>query len=85
RTYAQTALAQGAGYPPLTVWASATLAFLEVSLGNYQQAVKAAEPLVELYRPFAGTELMSCCFMPDAAESLIALGRPDDAEPLIEA
>ncbi|PRC44050.1 LuxR family transcriptional regulator, partial [Mycobacterium sp. ITM-2017-0098] len=42
-------------------------------------------PLVELYRPFAGTELMSCCFMPDAAESLIALGRPDDAEPLIEA
>jgi DNA-binding CsgD family transcriptional regulator len=85
RTYAQTALAQGAGYPPLTVWASATLAFLEVSLGNYEQAVLAAEPLIELYRPFVGTELMSCCFMPDAAESLIALGRLDDAEPLIEA
>lgn len=85
RRYAETALAQGAGYPPLTVWASATLAFLEVSLGNYQQAARAAEPLIELYRPFAGTELMSSCFLPDAAESLIALGRLDDAEPMIEA
>lgn len=85
REYAQSALTQGAGYLPLTVWARAALAFLEVSLGNYQQAVRAAEPLIELYRPFAGTELMSCCFMPDAVESLIALGRLDDAEPLIEA
>lgn len=85
REYAQTALAQGAGYPPLTVWASATLAFLEVSLGNYQQAVEAAEPLVELYQPFSGTELMSCCFMPDAAEAMIALGRPGDAEPMVDA
>jgi ATP/maltotriose-dependent transcriptional regulator MalT len=85
REYAETALAHGAGYPPLTVWATATLAFLELSLGNHQQAVAAAEPLIELYRPFAGTELITCCFMPDAAESLIALGRLGDAEPLIEA
>lgn len=85
REYARAALAQGEGYPPLTVWASATLAFLEVSLGNYRQALEAAAPLIELYRPFTGTELMSCCFMPDAAESLIALGRLDEAEPLIVA
>jgi len=85
REYAQTALTQGAGYPPLTVWASASLAFLEVSLGNYQQAAEAAEPLVAWYQPFSGTELMSCCFMPDAAEAMIALGRQGDAEPMIEA
>ena len=85
RTYAHAALAQGAGYPPLTVWASATLAFVEVSLGNYPEAAHAAEPLIALNRPFSGTEIMSCSFMPDAAEALIALGRLDEAVPLVEA
>ncbi|MBB2993265.1 DNA-binding NarL/FixJ family response regulator [Mycolicibacterium iranicum] len=85
RECARAALAQGAGYPPLTVWASASLAFLEVSLGNYRQAAEAAEPLVALYRPYPGTELMTSCFLPDAVEAYVALGRLDDAEPMIAA
>lgn len=85
RDQAAGALAQGGDYVALTVWASATLAFLEVSRGNYEQALGAAEPLVDLYRDFPGTELMSACFMPDAIESLIAVGRLDEAEPLIAA
>ncbi|MGQ9406248.1 AAA family ATPase [Mycolicibacterium gilvum] len=85
RDQAAGALAQGGDYVALTVWASATLAFLEVSRGNYEQALEAAEPLVDLYRDFPGTELMSACFMPDAIESLIAVGRLDEAEPLIAA
>lgn len=85
RLYAGRALAQGAGYAALTVWASTTLAFLEVSLGNYDAAVRAVAPLVDLYRPFAGTELMSASYMPDAAEAMIAVGRLGDAEELIVA
>ncbi len=85
REFARLALAQGHGYPPLTVWASGAVAFLEVSLGNYEPAVAAAEPMMELYRPFFGTELMRCFFLPDAAEALIARGRLQEAEVLVDA
>ncbi|WP_347403864.1 AAA family ATPase [Mycobacterium sp. 236(2023)] len=85
REYAGAALVQGAEYQSLTAWASSTLTFLELSLGNHEQAVRAAAPLIDLYRPYPGTELMSGCFMPDAAEALIALGRLGEADELVSA
>lgn len=85
REFARQALEQGAGHVPLTAWARATLAFLEVSLGEHHRAVEAAEPLMALYRPFSGTEVITGFFLPDAAEALIALGRHDDAEQMVGA
>ncbi|WP_231750960.1 LuxR family transcriptional regulator, partial [Mycobacterium sp. NAZ190054] len=85
RDLAQSALAQGAGHVSLTGWARATLTFLDVSLGDYASAAEAAAPLLQLYRPFSGTELIWCWFVPDAVEALIALGRHGDAEPMIDA
>lgn len=86
RRLAQAALEQGSrGTPPLTVWASATLAFLEVSSCQYEQAVAAAEPLLAVYRQLSGTEILSGWALPDAVEALIALARLDEAEPPIEA
>lgn len=82
RRHADRALSQGAGYPALAIWARTALAFLEVSLGDYGAAVQAVAPLIELHRPFNGTELMSASFMPDAVEALIAVGRLSDAEEL---
>jgi DNA-binding CsgD family transcriptional regulator len=69
----------------LTAWTVAVLGFLEVSLGNYQAAMNALEPLLArvVAAPNA-TEIFVAWFLPDAAEALIALGRLGDAEPLID-
>ncbi|WP_051574893.1 AAA family ATPase [Mycobacterium sp. URHB0044] len=64
----------------------AVLGFLELSLGNYQAAIDALEPL--LHRVMAApdaTEIFVAGFLPDAIESLVELGRLAEAEPLIEA
>ncbi|MFW0153309.1 AAA family ATPase [Mycobacterium sp. smrl_JER01] len=85
REFAENALAAGGDHAPLTVWARATLVFLDVSLGNHRRAAESAEPLLALYRPYRGTELMNSAFMPDAVEALISCGRADEAVPLIDA
>ena len=85
RDFARQALEQGADQVPLTVWARAALTFLELSLGDHRSAVEAAEPLMALYRPFSGTELITGSFLPDAAEALVAVSRHDDAEQIVEA
>jgi DNA-binding NarL/FixJ family response regulator len=70
----------------VTVWPIATLGFLEVSLGNYQAAIAALEPLLGGITAAPGaTEIYLAGFVPDAAEALIGVGRIDDAEPLIDA
>jgi DNA-binding CsgD family transcriptional regulator len=67
-------------------WPITTLGFLEVSLGNYEAAATALEPLLSrLHATPRGTELIVAAFVPDAVEALIAVGRLDDAEPLIDA
>jgi DNA-binding CsgD family transcriptional regulator len=70
----------------LWVWVVTTTGFLEVSLGNYDAAVTALEPLVSRAEaePQA-TEILLAAFLPDAAEALIHLGRLAEAEPLVEA
>ncbi|UXA13327.1 AAA family ATPase [Mycobacterium sp. SMC-8] len=85
RELAHSALERGAGYAALTVWARAALSFLHVSRGDHSRSAAMAEPLIELYRPFRGTELIGCWFVPDAVEALIALGRHGEAEPMIAA
>jgi ATP/maltotriose-dependent transcriptional regulator MalT len=64
----------------------AALGFLEVSLGNYADAVAAMAPLLSAFDPESTpTELPGAAFVPDAIEALIQLGRLPEAAPLIEA
>lgn len=76
---------QALGTPPMTRYPLATLGFLEVSLGNYAAALTALEPALGLIdsAPMS-LEIMIGLFVPDAAEAMVALGRLDDAERLID-
>lgn len=70
----------------LTGWPTATLGFLEVSLGNYSDALDVMAPLLARFaRTPAATEIYVASYLPDAAEALIALDRPIEAEPLVDA
>ncbi len=62
------------------------LAFLEVSLGNYEAALAAAGPLLSKFDPESrSTEIVNAAFLPDVVEALVQLGRLAEAEPLIDA
>lgn len=63
----------------------ASLAFLEVSLRNYEAALATLEPLLAAFDSVHGTEIMVGGYLPDAVEALVAVGRLDDAEPLLAA
>ena len=64
----------------------AALAFLEVSLGNYEAAVATVRPMLSTFDPESTpTELPAAAYLPDAIEALVQLGRLAEAEPLIEA
>jgi DNA-binding NarL/FixJ family response regulator len=78
------AACQRCGANLLVVWTITTLGFLEVSLGNYDAALTALAPLLSSLEvaPNA-TEIPAASFVPDAVESLIALDRLADAEPLV--
>ncbi|WP_442791739.1 AAA family ATPase [Mycolicibacterium sp. ND9-15] len=69
----------------LTEWPIMSLGFLEVSLGNYAEALSTLQPLLDSFDTTPGTELMTSAYLPDAIEAMIALGRSSDAEPLIDA
>jgi DNA-binding CsgD family transcriptional regulator len=71
--------------PRLAEWPTMTLGFLEVSLGHYAEALEVLAPMQRTLEAIPGTEIMTASFIPDAAEAMIALGRSDEAEPLIEA
>ncbi len=62
-----------------------SLGFLEVSLGNYAAAIAHLEPLLAEFDPAHGTEMLTGGYLPDAVEALTALGRVDEAEPLVAA
>jgi len=59
--------------------------FLEVSLGDYAAAITVLEPLLASFDPEHGTEIVVGGHLPDAVEALTALGRLDEAEPLVAA
>jgi len=64
---------------------TAIVAFLEVSLGHYMAALTLLEPLLAAFDPEHDTEIVVGGYLPDAVEALCAVGRLDEAEPLIAA
>lgn len=74
-----------AGAPFLANKVTAIVAFLEVSLGDYPAALEALKPLLASFDPEHDTEMVVGGYLPDAVEALCALGRFDEAEPLIAA
>jgi ATP/maltotriose-dependent transcriptional regulator MalT len=87
RTHARAAIemARGCGSPQLADQAITSMGFLELSLGNNADALTALQPLVARFSRLPGTEIVTGAFLPDAIEAMIALGRLDDARPMIEA
>ena len=79
------AAGQRYGAPAVAAWGVMCIGFLEVSIGNYEAALATLAPLIltQDATPQA-TEIYLAWFVPDAVESLIQLGRLDEAEPLIE-
>ena len=68
----------------LTGWLTATLGFLEVSLGKYSAALSVLEPaLARVMAKPAGTEIFTAGFLPDAIEAMVGTGRLDAAEAAI--
>jgi DNA-binding CsgD family transcriptional regulator/tetratricopeptide (TPR) repeat protein len=69
----------------LAEWPITILGFLEVSLGNYAEAVTALQPLLShLDAAPEATEIVAASFVPDIVEAMIQLGRLAEAEPLID-
>ncbi len=66
-------------------WPAMVLGFLEVSLGRYAEALTVLQPVLSAFHTIPGTEILTAWYLPDAVEAMVALGRFDDAEPLIEA
>jgi DNA-binding NarL/FixJ family response regulator len=77
--------AEACGAPRMTEWPLMTKGFMEVSLGRYDDAVVTFAPMVSRLGIIPGTEIMSGWYLPNAAETMVALSRLDEAEPLIEA
>ena len=88
RAHARRALdaAERCGAHRVAEWPTMMLGFLETSLGNYVEALGVLEGLIAQFPTTpVGTELITATFIPDAVEAMLALGRCDDAEPLIAA
>jgi DNA-binding CsgD family transcriptional regulator len=71
--------------PRLAQWPVMVLGFLEVSAGNYAEALAMMAPMRRVLKMIPGTEIMTASFIPDAVEAMIALGYSKDAAQLIEA
>ena len=85
RAHAAIEKANRCGSPRLADQAIMSLGFLEVSLGNSADALTTLQPLMARFSTLPGTEIVTAAFLPDAIEAMIALGRIEDAEPMIEA
>jgi DNA-binding NarL/FixJ family response regulator len=80
------AAAQRCGSQRLSEWAITSLGFLEVSLGNYEAALRTLAPLLSVHDQMPNsTEIIAASFIPDAAEAMIALGQLDDAVRIVDA
>jgi DNA-binding CsgD family transcriptional regulator len=61
------------------------LTSLEVSLGNYAQALEISKPLLANFDVIPGTEINTSAYLPDAIEAMVMSGKLADATPFIEA
>jgi DNA-binding CsgD family transcriptional regulator len=86
RDYADAArqAAQRTGYGIATIWSSAALGLLELSLGNPEAAHRALEPWTEFVEQHGLTEPIRAFFLSDAIEALVALGELERAERLTD-
>ncbi len=86
RAAAATALAlfDEAGYNVGPVWALSSLGLLELSLGDAAAADGALGELADFIRATGLREPMAATFLGDEIEALVALGRLDAAESLLE-
>ncbi|MCV7193394.1 AAA family ATPase [Mycolicibacterium brumae] len=79
-------MADRTGTPVLAKVPIADQGFLEVSLGNYREAMDALGPLVADFLAHGQiTEIHTAAHVPDTIEALVALGRVDEAATLVEA
>ena len=77
---------QRCGARMLAEWPITLLGFVEVSLGNYEAALTALQPLLDRHADGQfGMEIHVAAFVPDAVEALVHLGRLAEAEPLVDA
>lgn len=68
----------------LSMWPLISLGFLEVSLGNHEQALKVLQPLLIRGEDDDLRDILPACYVPDAVEAMVSLGRLDEAAPLVE-
>ncbi|MET0476168.1 MAG: AAA family ATPase [Mycobacterium sp.] len=69
----------------LTTWPLMTLGFLEVSLGNFAQALNVLQPLLDHGDDRERHDVFPVSYLVDAVEAMVAVGRLKDAVPLVEA
>jgi DNA-binding CsgD family transcriptional regulator len=74
--------ARRTGYGIASMWASAALSLLELSLGDAEAAHRALEPWTEFVEEEGLAEPIRAFFLSDAIEALIALGQLERAERL---
>lgn len=65
-------------------WTVTALGLLEVSLGNFEAAVEALQPLLDRFVADS-TEIHAASFVADAVEALVELGRAAEAEAFVAA
>jgi DNA-binding CsgD family transcriptional regulator len=76
--------AQQCGAPYLAAAPLMTLGFLDVSLGHYAKALNVLRPLLVGEMTAVGRGTILAPYVPDAVEAMAALGRLDEATPLVE-
>ncbi|MBB3748571.1 DNA-binding CsgD family transcriptional regulator [Mycolicibacterium sp. BK634] len=79
----ETATAAGLSY--LVRPALMSVAFAQVSAGDYAAALHSMKPLLDTFDPHHDSEIMAGAYIPDAVEALTSLGRTAEAEPLVAA
>lgn len=87
RAAAQDAIdgAKAAGLDYMVRWPLMRLAFAQVSASQYEGALQTLQPLLSSFDPDHDTEIETGAFLPDAVAALAALGRAEEAEPLVTA
>lgn len=78
------ALFSGGGAQTFVLWTLTSLGMAAMSVGDYQAAADHLGPAAAALTAMGLGEPAAFPFLPDAAEALIACGRPDEAEPIIE-
>jgi DNA-binding CsgD family transcriptional regulator len=79
------ATARRSGANRLAQWPTITIGFLDVSLGDYDSALTALQPLMrDVEAEPRATEIFTSAWIPDAVEAMIHVGRVGEAGHLID-